>query len=106
MLIEYMGNKSSASISENRSAHHDYELGEQFEAGLVLLGWEIKTIRAGRSQVRDSYVQLIHDEAWLVGAHIAPLPQASTHVDSDPDAFKLLLSAKELKPRWLCRLKV
>lgn len=92
-----MATKSSASISENRSARHDFELGEQFEAGLVLLGWEIKSIRAGRSQVKDSYVQLIHEEAWLVGAHISPLITASTHVDHDPTRFrKLLLTSKEL----------
>ncbi len=84
-------------IASNKKAFHDYQVNEQFEAGLVLEGWEVKSIRAGRVQLKDSYVKLKDGEAWLIGSHISPLPTASTHIDPDPTRTrKLLLNAKEL----------
>ncbi|MYF12461.1 MAG: SsrA-binding protein, partial [Gammaproteobacteria bacterium] len=76
--------KPSSTIARNRRASHDYALTERFEAGLVLQGWEVKAIRAGKAQLVDSYVLLRDGEAWLLGANIAPLPSASSHVVADP----------------------
>jgi len=84
-------------IALNRRARFDYALGQRFEAGLVLLGWELKSIRANLAQLADSYVLVRDGEAWLLGAHITPLPSASTHVDADPlRTRKLLLHAEEI----------
>jgi SsrA-binding protein len=84
-------------IAENRKARHDYHIEEQFEAGLVLEGWEVKSLRAGRAQLKESYVIIKRGEAWLVGAHISPLPTASTHITPDPvRSRKLLLHQREL----------
>jgi len=86
------------SIVENRKAFHDYFIEERYEAGLVLEGWEVKAIRAGRAQLAEAYI-LVKDAAlWLIGAHISPLPTASTHVDPDPvRSRKLLLHAEEVR---------
>lgn len=84
-------------IAVNRQATHEYYIEEQFEAGLVLEGWEVKSLREGRVQLKESYVEIKHGEAWLCGAHVSPLLSASTHVK--PDAVrrkKLLLHAREL----------
>lgn len=87
----------SSLIAVNRKARHDYFIEETFEAGLALEGWEVKSLRAGRAQLTESYVHLRDGEAWLLGAHIAPLPTASTHVDPDPTRTrKLLLHRREL----------
>lgn len=87
----------SSTIALNKRARFDYELGEKFEAGLVLEGWEVKAIRAGNVQLTDSYVLLRDGEAWLFGANIVPLISASTHVVADPQRTrKLLLHSKEL----------
>ena len=84
-------------IALNRRAKFDYDLGQSFEAGLVLQGWEVKSIRANQAQLSDSYVLVRDGEAWLLGARIAPLPSASTHVDADPTRTrKLLLHDKEI----------
>ena len=84
-------------IATNRKARHDYRIEETLEAGLVLEGWEVKSLRQGRAQLRDSYVHLENGEAWLEGSHISPLPSASTHVDPQPGrARKLLLHRREL----------
>ena len=85
------------SIVDNKKAFHDYFIEERFEAGLVLEGWEVKSLRAGKVQVRDSYVLLKDGEAFLFGALINPLPTASTHIH--PDAMrtrKLLLHEREI----------
>ena len=88
---------SSNTICLNRKARHDYHIEEQFEAGLVLEGWEIKSLREGRGQIKDSYVRMKNGEAWLMGAHISPLETASTHINPDPTrSRKLLLHSKEL----------
>lgn len=84
-------------IAANKKARHDYFLENYIEAGIVLEGWEVKSIRAGRVQLRDSYVTLKNGEAWLLGAHITPLPTASTHINPDSQRTrKLLLNQKEL----------
>jgi SsrA-binding protein len=91
-------NKSADNtIAVNRQATHEYYIEEQFEAGLVLEGWEVKSLRDGRIQLKESYVEIRKGEAWLAGAHISPLLSASTHVN--PDAVrrkKLLLHRREL----------
>ncbi|QJD28544.1 SsrA-binding protein SmpB [Methylococcus geothermalis] len=87
----------SANIAQNRQATHEYFIEERFEAGLVLEGWEVKSLRAGKAQLKESYVVLRNGEAWLFGAHFSPLPSASTHVQPDPTRTrKLLLHAEEL----------
>lgn len=84
-------------IALNKKATHDYFVEERFEAGLVLEGWEVKALRAGRLQLKDSYVILRQGEAWLLNAHISPLPTASTHIQPDAERTrKLLLHAREL----------
>ncbi len=92
-------NKKSDSnaIAVNRQARHDYFIEETYEAGLVLQGWEVKSLRAGRVSLKESYVLIKDGEAWLFGAHITPLPSASTHVEADPTRTrKLLLHRREL----------
>lgn len=85
-------------ITENRKAFHDYFVEERFEAGMVLEGWEVKAIRAGRVQVNDAYVIVKDGALWLIGAHISPLLTASTHVHPDPlRTRKLLLRAEEVR---------
>ena len=86
------------SIVENRKAFHDYFVEERYEAGLVLEGWEVKAIRAGRAQISDAYVIVDKEALWLIGAHISPLLSASTHVQADPTRTrKLLLRAEEIR---------
>jgi SsrA-binding protein len=85
------------SIVENKKAFHDYFIEERFEAGLVLEGWEVKSIRAGRSQLKEAYVIPKGGEVFLIGAHISPLPTTSTHISADPvRTRKLLLQRKEI----------
>ncbi len=85
------------SIVENRKAFHDYFVEEHYEAGLALEGWEAKAIRAGRAQLKEAYVVVKGAELFLIGAHISPLPAASTHVEPDPTRTrKLLLHAEEI----------
>ena len=87
----------SGTIALNRQATHDYFIEERYEAGLVLQGWEIKSLRSGRVQLKESYVVLKNGEAWLLGSHISPLTSASTHVIPDPvRTRKLLLHRAEL----------
>ena len=84
-------------IALNRKARHDYTIEERFEAGLVLQGWEVKSLRAGHAQIAESHVIIRKGEAWLIGSHITPLLSASTHVKTDPGRTrKLLLHAREL----------
>lgn len=84
-------------IAQNKRARHDYLLSDKYEAGVVLTGWEVKSLRAGKGQLTDSYVFLRDGEAWLLGAHIEPLQTASTHVIAEPTRYrKLLLNSREL----------
>jgi SsrA-binding protein len=86
------------SIVENRKAFHDYFVEERYEAGLVLEGWEVKAIRAGRANIGDAYVIVQEGALWLIGAHISPLLAASTHVKADPTRTrKLLMRAEEIR---------
>lgn len=85
------------SIADNKKAFHDYFIEEQFEAGVVLQGWEVKAIRAGRVQLKEAYVIVKHGELFLFGAHIGALTTASTHIS--PEALrtrKLLLNKSEI----------
>lgn len=85
------------SIAENKKAFHDYFVEERYEAGLVLEGWEVKSIRAGRVQIKEAYVIIKDGEVWLLGCHISPLTTASTHVKPDPvRTRKLLLHEREI----------
>jgi len=86
-----------STIALNKKAGHDYYIEQRIEAGMVLEGWEVKSLRAGRVQVKESYVKILHGEAFLIGAHISPLPTASTHISPDPTRTrKLLLQRSEL----------
>ncbi len=90
-------NQPDNTISLNRKALHDYFIEEDFEAGIMLEGWVVKSLRAGRSQLKESYVILKNGEAFIVGMHISPLLSASTHINPDPTRTrKLLLKRKEL----------
>jgi SsrA-binding protein len=88
---------SNGGIAVNKKAFHDYSIEERFEAGVALEGWEVKSIRAGRVQLKESYALVKNGEAWLFGSHISPLPTASTHIHPDPlRTRKLLLHRTEL----------
>ncbi|XQE67919.1 SsrA-binding protein SmpB [Pseudomonas sp. P3C3] len=87
----------TGTIALNKKALHDYSIENKFEAGIALSGWEVKSMRAGKAQLVDSYVLLKDGEAYLFGAHITPLKTASTHVIADPTRTrKLLLHKREL----------
>jgi SsrA-binding protein len=84
-------------IAVNRRARHDYSIEERLEAGIALEGWEIKSLRAGRGHLTESYVQLKGGEVWLIGAHISALPSASTHIQPESTrSRKLLLNRSEI----------
>ncbi len=90
-------NSPHKTIALNRKAHHDYTFEQRFEAGVVLAGWEVKSLRAGKVQIADAYVIIKKGEAWLIGSNISPLLSASTHVNPDPSrSRKLLLHKKEI----------
>ncbi|MFI4938379.1 MAG: SsrA-binding protein SmpB [Candidatus Berkiellales bacterium] len=85
-------------IAENRKARFEYAVEESFEAGIVLQGWEVKSLRAGKGGIADSYVIMKNGEAWLLNAQISPLLSASTHINPETTRTrKLLLKHKELK---------
>lgn len=87
----------SNTIAVNRKATFDYFIEEQFEAGIALEGWEVKSLREGRAQLKESYVIVQNGEIYLVGAHVSPLKQASTHINPNPTrSRKLLLHRKEI----------
>jgi len=86
-----------AQIAKNRKAWHDYFIEQKFEAGMVLHGWEVKSMRAGRAQLKEAYVVVENGEIFLIGAHVSPLPSASTHINPDPvRKRKLLLHRDEI----------
>jgi len=90
-------NKPSSTIAQNKKARFDYFIEERFEAGLALQGWEVKSLRAGKAQLVDSFVMLRDGEAWLHGAHVTPLSSASTHVTAEPTRIrKLLMNRSEI----------
>jgi SsrA-binding protein len=85
------------SIVQNKKAFHDYFIEDRYEAGLMLEGWEVKAIRAGRVQLKEAYVTVKDGALYLFGSHISPLPTASTHIHPDPlRTRKLLLHAAEI----------
>ncbi len=87
----------SNTIAVNRKATFDYFIEEQFEAGIALEGWEVKSLREGRVQLKESYVIVQNGEIYLVGAHVSPIKQASTHINPNPTrSRKLLLHRKEI----------
>jgi SsrA-binding protein len=89
--------KTNTSIAVNRKAHHDYFIEDHYEAGLVLEGWEVKSLRAGRVQLDQGHILLKNGEAWLIGALITPLQTASTHIHPEQQRTrKLLLQHREL----------
>lgn len=84
-------------IAVNKRARHEYFIEENLEAGLALQGWEVKSLRAGKAQITEAYVVVKNGEAWLLGAHVNPLPTTSTHVVADPTRTrKLLLHRAEI----------
>jgi SsrA-binding protein len=86
------------SIVQNKKAFHDYSIEDRYEAGVVLEGWEVKAIRAGRAQLAEAYVVVRDGELYLLNSHISPLATASTHVNPDPvRTRKLLLHAAEIR---------
>ena len=86
-----------AKIAVNKKARFDYAIEDTFQTGLVLEGWEVKSLREGRAQLTESHVHIRNGEAWLLGAHITPLPTASTHIRPDPTRTrKLLMHRHEL----------
>ncbi|MHB1585875.1 MAG: SsrA-binding protein SmpB [Acidiferrobacteraceae bacterium] len=78
-------------IAQNRRAWHDYFIEQKMEAGLALQGWEVKSLRSGRAQLKESYVIVDRGEIFLFGAHFSPLSSASTHVHADPTRTRKLL---------------
>ena len=91
-----MGKKKKQSpdntIARNRIARHDYFIDDDIEVGIVLDGWEVKSLREGSLQLKESYVMVKNGELWLTGAHISPLSSASTHVNPDPRRIRKLLA--------------
>src|SRR5690606_11602790 len=89
--------QSANTIAQNKKARFDYFIEESFEAGLELQGWEVKSLRAGKAQLTESYVVLRENQAWLLGSHFTPLLSASTHVNPDPiRTRRLLLHRQEI----------
>lgn len=91
------GKEPERSIALNKRARYEYFIEDSYEAGLMLEGWEVKSLREGRAQITEAYVVLKNGEAWLIGAHITPLKQTCTHVLADATRTrKLLMNRKEL----------
>lgn len=88
------------SIVNNRKAFHDFFIEEQLEAGLVLEGWEVKAIRAGRVQLKESYIYYRDGDFYLIGCHITPLPEASTHIKPDVTRSRKLLMNRRQIEKW------
>ena len=90
-------NEAPKQIAVNRRARYDYFIEQTFEAGIVLEGWEVKSLRAGKAQVTEAYVIIKDEEAWLLGAHVTPLGQASTHIHPEATRTrKLLLQGRQI----------
>lgn len=101
MAYNFLMNKDETpaprQIAANRRARYDYFIEDRYEAGLVLQGWEVKSLREGRAQVAEAYVKIMNREAMLIGAHFTPPKAMSTHVRADPTRTrKLLLNRDEL----------
>ena len=91
-------NTSSSTIALNKKARHDYIIEDKFEAGVVLEGWEVKSIRDGRVQMTETYVMVKNNEVWWLAGQITPLLSASTHINPEPTrGRKLLLNRREIE---------
>ncbi|MDP3858952.1 MAG: SsrA-binding protein SmpB [Stagnimonas sp.] len=91
------GREPERNIALNKRARYEYFIEDSYEAGLMLQGWEVKSLREGRAQITEAYVIIKNGEAWLIGAHITPLRQTCTHELTDSTRTrKLLLNKKEL----------
>lgn len=91
------GDPAPKLIAENRKARFDFYIEDQLEAGIALLGWEVKSMRDAKANLKEAYAVFRNDELWLIGAHITPLTSASTHVEANPVRMrKLLLHRREL----------
>jgi SsrA-binding protein len=89
--------QNDRTIALNRKARHDYFIEDNFEAGLSLEGWEVKSLRAGRGNLTESYAIVQNGEIYLLGAHFSPLNSASTHVHANPTRTrKMLLNRREI----------
>jgi SsrA-binding protein len=89
--------KEQSSIAQNKKARFDYFIEDRLEAGLALQGWEVKSMRAGKAQLTDSFVIFRDGEAWLIGSHVTPLNTVSTHVVAEPKRMrKLLMNRREI----------
>ena len=89
---------SDNTIALNRKAAHDYHFEASYEAGIELMGWELKSIRQGRVNLKESYILIKQAQAWIIGMHISPLASASTHIQVDPTRTRrLLLNQAELR---------
>lgn len=89
--------EGNSTIALNKKSAHDYFIEQRIEAGIVLQGWEVKSLRAKRLQLKEGYVIIKNSEAFLIGSHLSPLPTASTHINPDPTRTrKLLLHRHEL----------
>jgi SsrA-binding protein len=96
-MVKDTKENGKALIAENRKARHDYFIEDRYEAGLSLMGWEVKSLRAGRAQLTEAYVFIRAGEIFMMGAHLSPLNSASTHVTTDPTRTrKLLLNRVEI----------
>ena len=96
-MAKKKGDGSGGTIILNKKARFDFFIEERYEAGIALEGWEVKSLRAGKTQIRDSYILLKDGEAYLFGALITPLPTASTHITPDPQRTrKLLMHRREI----------
>ena len=88
---------NSNTIAQNKKARFDYFIEKEYEAGIVLEGWEVKSLRDGRAQLKESYVAINRGELFLHGAHFSPLTSASTHIQANPTrSRKLLLNQHEI----------
>ena len=97
MTSKKKAKRSPSTIALNKKARFNFYIEERFEAGLALEGWEVKSLRAGKAQLSESYVTLRDGEAWLLGSHITPMSSASSHVKTDPTRTrKLLMHRREI----------
>lgn len=85
----------SNTIALNKKARFDFQIEEDFETGIALEGWEVKSLRAGRANLKESYVIIKDSQLYLLGAHMAPLPSASTHVNPEPTRTRKLLMHRD-----------
>lgn len=92
---------AAATIAVNKRARFDYFIEQTTQAGLVLEGWEVKSLRAGKGQISEAYVIIQNNEAWLVGAHITPLSTASSHVNANAQRPRKLLMHRRELDTWI-----